>query len=49
MVDAGPGTGKTATLVHRVRYLLTELGVDPSQILLLTFSNEAAQELRRAG
>ncbi|MEP7342625.1 MAG: UvrD-helicase domain-containing protein [Acidobacteriota bacterium] len=46
IVDAGPGTGKTATLVMRVDFLLREEKVDPSHILILTFSNEAADELR---
>ena len=44
-VVAGPGTGKTSTLIHRVQYLVTELKVDPSQILVLTFTNKAAFEL----
>lgn len=44
-VVAGPGSGKTTTLVHRVRYLIEEMGVDPSQILILTFTNKAAFEL----
>jgi superfamily I DNA/RNA helicase len=46
LVDAGPGTGKTKTLVRRVEYLIAERGATPEQILLLTFSNEAANELR---
>lgn len=46
LVDAGPGTGKTATLVERVRFALEECGAHPRQILVLTFSNEAARELR---
>jgi len=46
LVDAGPGTGKTKTLVRRVAYLVEDLGVDPENILILTFSNEAAEELR---
>ena len=46
LVDAGPGTGKTATLVRRVTYLLDERGADPGQLLVLTFSNDAAEELR---
>src|SRR5262249_36095888 len=46
VVDAGPGTGKTATLVMRVDFLLRQKEVDPGQILILTFSNEAADELR---
>lgn len=44
-VVAGPGTGKTTTLVHRVKYLIEERGVDPRQILVLTFTNKAAFEL----
>lgn len=44
-LQAGPGTGKTSTLVHRVLGLLDE-GVDPASILVLTFSNKAATELR---
>ena len=45
LVDAGPGTGKTATLIGRVAFLLQDKGAKPEQILVLTFSNEAAQEL----
>ncbi|MCI0388523.1 MAG: UvrD-helicase domain-containing protein, partial [Acidobacteria bacterium] len=45
LVCAGPGTGKTATLVRRVEYLLGELRAEPESLLVLTFSNEAAQEL----
>jgi superfamily I DNA/RNA helicase/Zn-dependent peptidase ImmA (M78 family) len=44
-VVAGPGTGKTSTLIHRVKYLIEERGVDPSRILVLTFTNKAAFEL----
>jgi len=44
-LQAGPGTGKTTTLVKRIEELLNE-GVDPSTILVLTFSNKAAGELR---
>src|SRR5262245_23289109 len=45
LVCAGPGTGKTATLVRRVEYLLDDRGAEPESLLVLTFSNEAAQEL----
>jgi superfamily I DNA/RNA helicase len=45
LVCAGPGTGKTATLVRRVEYLLDERRAEPESLLVLTFSNEAAQEL----
>lgn len=47
IVNAGPGTGKTSTLVMRIAYLLGELGVPPSEILVLTFSYEACDEIRR--
>jgi len=46
LVDAGPGTGKTKTLVGRVQYLLTERHIPPIAILALTFSNKAAEEMR---
>lgn len=45
LLEAGPGTGKTQTLVGRVRYLVEERKVDPREILVLTFSNKAAAEL----
>lgn len=45
LVNAGPGTGKTATLVRRVEYLLDDLDASPESILVLTFSNDAAEEL----
>jgi superfamily I DNA/RNA helicase len=44
LLQAGPGTGKTRTLVARVESLLDE-GVDPRRILLLTFSNKAVIEM----
>ncbi|GAA3268822.1 hypothetical protein GCM10020258_40710 [Sphingomonas yabuuchiae] len=44
LLEAGPGTGKTQTLVGRVAGLVEE-GVDPTGILVLTFSNKAAGEL----
>ncbi len=44
-VLAGPGTGKTATLVEAVAERITGRGVDPRSILLLTFSRRAAAEL----
>ena len=46
LVRAGPGTGKTATLVRRVAHLLGPLGADPESVLVLTFSNDAAEEVR---
>lgn len=47
LVNAGPGTGKTATLVRRITYLMHECGAEPEQLLVLTFSNDAADELRQ--
>ena len=44
-VVAGPGTGKTSTLIHRIKYLVEEQEVDPSEVLALTFTNKAALEL----
>lgn len=46
LVKAGPGTGKTSTLVGRVIHLIKEKKVDPASILVLTFSNKAAEEMR---
>jgi superfamily I DNA/RNA helicase/Zn-dependent peptidase ImmA (M78 family) len=46
LVIAGPGTGKTSTLVGRVAHLVREEGVPPGAILALTFSNKAAREMR---
>lgn len=46
LVVAGPGTGKTATLVGRVGHLVGERNVPPERVLALTFSNRAAGEMR---
>jgi len=45
LITAGPGTGKTFTLVKRVSYLVQENHVDPSSILVATFTEKAAKEL----
>src|SRR5205085_2228684 len=46
LVNAGPGTGKTKTLVRRVEYLVRERKQQPETLLALTFSNDAAEEMR---
>ena len=45
LITAGPGTGKTFTLVKRVSYLVQEKHVEPSSILVATFTEKAAKEL----
>ena len=45
LIIAGPGTGKTFTLVKRVVYLISEKGVQPENILIATFTEKAAKEL----
>ena len=45
LITAGPGTGKTFTLVKRALYLIQEKGVKPEQIMLVTFTEKAAKEL----
>ncbi|MBO4210652.1 ATP-dependent helicase, partial [Micromonospora echinofusca] len=46
LIVAGPGTGKTRTLTHRIAYLCAELNVFPERCLAITFTRRAAEELR---
>ena len=46
IVLAGPGTGKTSVIVHRVAHMIAERGIAPERIAAITFTNKAANELR---
>src|SRR5205807_6089771 len=46
LIVAGPGSGKTSTLIGRIEYLLHTQGIAPENILALTFSRKAAEEMQ---
>jgi uncharacterized protein (TIGR00375 family) len=46
IIAAGPGTGKTMTITRRMAHLIKEKKVDPHDILAVTFTNKAAEEMR---
>ena len=47
LIVAGPGSGKTKSLTRKVKYLIEEKGIHPSEIVLTTFTVKAAEDLRK--
>ena len=47
MIIAGAGSGKTTTMAAKVKYLVERLNVNPEEIMLISYTNKAVDELKR--
>ena len=47
MVLAGPGSGKTTVIIHRINHLISELQINPKNVLVITFTKAATEEMQK--